>query len=189
MAGPIPATQPTIVSGLLTLVDGVQAYFDAAGLGTKVLATFNRERFRQRNQGDGTANRVVFLFGGEDDDETLGELVGARHNSGTSRNPRELFTWKKRGVCSIWAVDTSALEDERAQIAAIENLLEQTVRAVQNVARNDVEWGRMRVGKGPKENRYGTEILLEFEHKGPLYDVTYDVVTPGGTITRNGMPT
>jgi hypothetical protein len=178
------ATQPEIVSGLLTLVDGVQAYFDKRNLGTKVFATFNRERFRQNNQGEGTCNRVAFLFGGEDDDENLGELTAASHNSGNARNPRELFTWEKRGVCSVWAVDTSAPDDERVQIAAIENLLEQTVRAVQFVARADLKWTRMRVGKGSREKRYGTEILLDFEHKGPLYDVTYDVVKPTGTITR-----
>lgn len=181
--------QPTIVSGLLTLVDGVQSYFDNTLLGTKVYATFNRERLRLINQGQGTANRLVFLFGGEDDDENLGQLTGARHNSGTGRNPRELFTWEKRGVLSIWAVDKDHLDDERAQIAAVENLLEMSVRAVQAVAKNDVKWGRMRVGKRPKENRYGTELLLDFEHKGPLFDQTYEVVTPQPQVNRGGITT
>lgn len=173
-------------SGLLVLVDGVRDFFDQHNMsGTVVAVTFNRERFRQINQGAGTANRVVFLFGGLDDDEEIGELTGARHNSGTGRNPRELFTWEKRGVVSIWAVpDADHLDDERAQIAAIEDLLEKTVQAVQATAAADVHWGRVRVGKNAKEQRYGTELLVDFVHKGPLFDVAYDVVTPQPKIAR-----
>lgn len=176
-----------ITSGLLFLADGVQAYLDDHNVGTKVFATFNREHFRQINQGEGTANRIVFLFGGDDDDEELGNLTGARQNSGHGRNPRELFTWEKRGVMSVWAVDADNIDDERKQIAAIETLLEWSIRATQAVAAADLEWTGMRVGKKNQERRYGTQLLLDFMHKGPLFDVTYDVVFPQPKVARGPL--
>lgn len=178
-----------ITSGLLALADGVQAYLDDANVGTKVFATFNREHARQINQGDGSANRICFMFGGLDDDEDLGELTGARQNSGTGRNPRELYTWEKRGVMSIWAVDALFLDDERKQITAIENLFEWAMRAVQDVAKADFRPGKIRVAKKPSENRYGVELLVDFVHKGPLFDITYQVAKPSPALERGPVNT
>ena len=188
---PLPE-QPQVKSGLLVLVDGVRAYLDTyLGKGMTVFATFNRERFRQINQGHGTANRVVFLFGGDDDDESIGELEGARNKdtAGDPYNPRSLYTWAKRGVVSIWACDTTKTNDELAQIAAIENLFEWTMRAIQETAAKDFTPGRVRVSKDPKEQRYGVELLVDFVHRGPIFDVTLDVVYPTPKVNRGSMST
>lgn len=160
-------------SGLIHLVRGVRQYFVEYDVDA-IVTVGRKERSKQTNQSHRSgAQRVVFIPG--DLGGRGGRLTGARS---PGQNPRPLVTWEKLALVSIWAVDGEHPHDEEKQLAAVEDLFEWTVRAVQNVARADALWGSVTWTTSPVELAFGWELLVELTHSGPLFDVASEVVRP-----------
>ena len=184
-----------IVSGVSALVANVQAYFLAVGDGTSVVFGY-RERAKQSNQGLGQANRVIFLPG--DPGGAGGKIapsprdVGRRElddeNQVHVATIRPLASWERQFSISIWGVDKCAPRDELAQAAATEALLEQTIRAVEQVSGAggpNVAWGAV-TWTVAKENTFGTELLVGLALTHPLLDAPEEVGFPAFTLQRVG---
>src|SRR5450432_2740080 len=139
-------------SGLLYLVREVRRYFEDNDVDA-VVTIGRRERTKQINHAIHGAQRVVFIPG------DLGGRGGRRTATRSpGQNPRPLVTWEKLVLVSIWAVDHQNPHDEEAQLAALEDLFEWVVRAVQYVARADAMWGAITWTTTPVELTYGWEL-------------------------------
>ncbi len=184
-----------ILSGVAAIVAGVQDYFANVGDGTSVVFGY-RERTKQSNQGVGMANRVIFLPG--DPNGSGGKLaptprdVGRRQLEDDDGNRvadiRPLASWERQFSISIWGVDKTAPRDELAQAVATEDLFEKTVRAVEGftgAGGMNLAWGAV-TWTLPKENTFGTELLVGLALAHPLLDAPEEVGFPGFTIVRTG---
>jgi hypothetical protein len=184
-----------MVSAFTTLVHGVQAYFTALGQGSVVVCGY-RERAKQLNQGAGGANRVIFLPG--DINGAGGKLeasprdVGRRDVEDAMENRvaviRPLASWARQFTISVWGWDSTAPRDELLQAAAVEDLFEKTVQAVEQVTGAggpNLLWGNT-VWTVPKENTLGAELLVGVALTHPLMDAADDVAFPGFTLVRAG---
>jgi hypothetical protein len=192
-------------SGILLLAGGVRTWFGLVG-GTvdfgngagpvpvpnvvKLLAGYGlvpptvgatgwKQREQILNQGGGGANRVLFLPGNEQGEE--GVFAQPRRTSG---NPRSLWKWERLLTMSVWSFDPSDPDNEEVQIAASDNLLEMSIQALQWFASADYILQKARSGArwGDKPAMsanlpFGREVLIEFIHREPLFDVPTVVVT------------
>lgn len=194
-----PVTSPVVVDGLLLLAGGVRTFLGLTGgvrdFGTGVgpvpvpnivalLASYNivgpmvgttgwKQRQKIINQGQGQANRVLFIPGNDKGEE--GDLVQPRR---TNSNPRSLWKWERIFTCSIWAVDSSDIANEELQIQASSNLLQLTLQAMQWYASADIVLHKIRRDPVHTENLpFGREVLVEGIHREPLFDIPQAVVT------------
>lgn len=186
-------------SGIVALSDGVRAYFaqpylvtyfQTLGVSLPVVGTCGwKQREQILNVASGPPGqvnrRVLFMPGTEGGDE--GATTQPRRTSG---NPRTLLTWNRIVTASIWAVDTSDGANEEAQIAAADNLFEMTVQALQQFAAADfvVDGAVRRDPKTSKNLPFGREVLFQFIHREPLFDIPQQVVM-GVTPTVERTPT
>lgn len=184
-----------VVSGFGALVRGVQEHFLSLGEGTLVTCGY-RDRLQQSKQGAGGANRVIFLPG--DPNGAGGKIapsprdVGRRElkdeNEVVGAYIRPLASWERQFSISIWGVDTTAPRDELAQAEATEALFEQTLQAVEQFVGAgglNVAWGAI-TWTLPKENTFGTELLVSLALAHPLMDVPEEVGFPGFELQRTG---
>jgi hypothetical protein len=189
MMVPTPA-QTNSNSGLIALTDGVRAFFEQdwvaayfANLGVTipfVTTTGWKQREQQINVNPGSPQtpgqvnrRVTFMPGTDKGDE--GTFKEPRRTS----NPRAIATWERLITCAVWAVDTSNLADEQAQITACDNLLEMTLQAIQSFAHADFVASSVKVKRDVKQSNdmpFGYERLFEFVHREPIYDIPQEVV-------------
>lgn len=189
----------TTIDGLLALVDGVQDFLTAQSWDVRV--TFGwKERVKILNQGPGGASRVVFMPGRMPPEGTAvprpvdaGAFTKPRIKED---NPRPLVWWHKVVTVSIWGVDTTRLNDERAQYAAAVDLVEATTQAIHravyttpdgvehNVGLADVIWESAQWIQPPTENAFGREFFAYFTHNGPLYDIPVGTATPKPSVVR-----
>jgi hypothetical protein len=199
-------------SGIIALSDGVRsffttpaiaAYFAKNGVSIPVVGTTGwRQREQNLNvapsaptvtQPAGQVNRrVLFIPGTEGGDE--GSFSEPRHRTGvgphaSNTKPRVLATWDRIVTASVWAVDMSNRNDEQLQIAAADNLLEMVVQALQWFAQADFVAGSGKIRRDPKMTANlpsGREVLYQFVHREPVFDLPRAVV-PGGlpTVVRN----
>lgn len=194
MGNPVPSRN---LSATVAMVHGMRAYLKAIGVDANVTACGWKERPQQINQGPGGANRIVLYPGRKPGGETAaaGELT--RENRPSTTNPRALITWRKLMTMSIWAADTSNLQDEELQIAAVEQLLEWAIQAAHYavdpatqvaVGVANLEWGSLEYTIPPVNMRFGQEIMLEFTQKCPLFDQTIGIAFPKPGIIRGTKP-
>lgn len=177
-----------IKSGLVALVASVQAYFDARGLGTNVSLGW-KQPTKQINQGEGRANRVVFIP--SDPSGRGGALAGA-HQPGPRRfgtgpstiEARALYTWERSITVSVWAVDPTSPADESLQIEAIETLFEHVVRAVHAFAQVNAQWGEIGWVVSPTELLFGRELRAALSFHHPLFDSEVGKAFPSSSITK-----
>lgn len=188
-------------SGLLGLVRGVAAYFGANMISAQVVAGW-KARDRKDNAGPGGANRVVFMPG--DFDAGAGgpkPLPAGRISRNAPQNfpeltgdGRALAWWEYSATVSVWAVSIDRPQDEEAQIEAVEELLEQTVRAMHNAVDpatatpagfgNILEWGDAAWTLPPKEQAFGRELCFGFTLLVPLLDQPYGIAFPSPVVNR-----
>jgi hypothetical protein len=179
------------------LVKGVRAFFVDHDVTAVVTAGF-RERHRQ-TQGPGRANRVVFIPG----DPTSGRAgkLGPVKNAG----PRDVFSnedptvrvgtvrsiadWDRTLTLSVWGYDGDAPGDELAQLAAVTDLFEWTMRALSYVRQADILVGDVTFTlPGERAPAFGQELLVGLTLSHPLYDVPRDVVIPSFTLDKDPTP-
>lgn len=168
-----------ISSGLVKLVKDVRSYFESYELTSEVRLGW-RQRPQQVNQGQGQANRVIFIP--SELNGRGGEMTAARH---INYNPRAIFDWNRHFTISVWAVDSSDLQNEEKQIEAAETLVEWTMRAVQRSQAANIEWGETQWTINPVELKFGVEVLLSAVMRHPIFDVDSDVGTPNGRVKRD----
>jgi hypothetical protein len=123
-----------------------------------------------------------------------GTLTAPEHTK--SDNPRELVTWERLVTISVYASDESDISNEELQLEASTTLLETTLGSIYNAftpglsasgtnrelgftGQASLAWGGpvTRI-QPPVEFPHGTELLVTFTQKGPLFDVLQDTVTP-----------
>lgn len=165
---------------ILLIFDEVAALFTAEST-TAALAFGNREIAKQMNQGPGRANRVIFAPEGE-----LGEYQSAR---APGRNPRPLTTLIERATVYCHAVDTSALNDQRAQYTAARLLHDAVVRAILLASKKGaiadvpVKLSKPRWVGENVERQFGAEIAFTLDVMCSVPDQAYPTQEAVGTIT------
>lgn len=183
-------------SGIIYLRDAVAKFFSDNSIPATVPPVGLKYRSFTLNQTvPGNANRVVFIPGEFDGTLPLqvrpyGTLSRETRNATSVRNPRELVAWDRPITLSIWSAPIPGRpEDEGSAIAIAEDLLEQTVRAVTYTSINGVSlnasivWGDVNIVSPPNENSFGIELLVSLIQKGPLFDITLEVVQAEPVIT------
>lgn len=180
------------IAGLTALAAGMQAYFVKFGF-TTVVDFGWRARSSVLNQGPGGANRIVIVPG----DPKSGKGGPLKRGRQAQTNPRVLFEWDALATLSIWGVDTNDTNDERLQYAATVNLLEVTMRALQNavdpITLTPVGVANLTLGEPSwsvenTEMYFGRELLLPITQKGPLLDRVIDTIQPTPVINRGAPP-
>jgi len=176
-------------SSVPDLVDAVGAYFTANNVGA-VAVYGSRERTKQNNQGLGGANRVAFAP--SDDGGKAGRIVAVKHpgprrttddeDNETAR--RAIFDWEHVLMVSIWAVDASDPENERAQLEAVETLLEHTINAVQSFAHANAIWGDVTWTPQPVERVFGRELRVGLTYRHPMFETENEIVRPSPVVHR-----
>jgi hypothetical protein len=168
-------------SGIVHLRNLVARYFqDFAVPATVAPVGLKYRSFTLNQQQPGNANRVVFIPGTFDGDvkakRNYGTLSREARNSSYVNNPREIASWDRPITVSIWAAPIPGQRhDEQDSIAVVEDLLEQTVRALQAAGQGSIHFGAVTIPV-PGEGIFGEELLLHIVQVGPLLDVTLDVV-------------
>lgn len=174
-------------SGLVHLRNEVERYFAAHDVPASVAPVGLKYRSFALNQMAGTnANRIVFIPGAFAGAPTplraYGALSRETVNSASVVNPREIAQWARLVTVSVWAAPKpGAVEDEQTATALAEDLLEQTVRAIESAVVDDVnvaasiEWGSLTLNTSG-DSFFGAELLLQFVMQSPLFDVTLDTV-------------
>lgn len=180
----------TVSSGLTKLVSDVRTYFAGAGVTANVVIGW-KEAAKQDNQGPGRANRVVFV---PSDPQGRGGNVtvpGPQQPGMRSfGNPvdtaaRALGDWERLLTVHVWAADTTAPNDEEAQIEAVEDLFEWTLRAVHSSAKNNARWGAVDWLVSPVERQLGRELRAQLTFRHPLFDAPQTLIFPQpGAITK-----
>jgi len=194
-------------SGLVALKNGVAEYFKKQGVTAEVSLGW-AQRTRQDNQGDGRANRVVFIPC--DDSGKAGRIVlpeqpGDRQivngNNVVVGTVRALRTWQRIVEVSVWACDAENINDEDAQAEATDALLEWTMRAVhraaapaqggkQGVGLANVDWGDVRTSTTPVDRSFGRELLATFTYRHPIFDEVQEMAFPeNARVNRELNPT
>lgn len=179
-------------SGLLALRDGVAAYFEERSINASVAPVGLKYRSFALNQANpSNANRVVFIPGEfEGGDSPLkprkyGTLSRNNRNASQVVNPRELLSWDRPFTISIWSAPVPGqMPAEDKSVGVVEDLLERTVQAVQSVAAATIMWGAVNISAPPVENSFGIELLVSAVQVGPIFDVIYDYIQPGGAVSR-----
>lgn len=198
-------SQATVVrSGLVGLVRGVRAYFDANGV-TAAVSLGWTQRYRQDNQGSGGANRVIFisgetdgsagppkvLKGGELDRDGAQNFVAVNANN---ERIRALAWWHRIVTVSVWAADPASPQDEELQIEATDALLESTLQALHNGSDPDTgqytgganieHWGAVAYTTPPVEAAFGREYMFQIVILEGYFDAAVGMAYPGGAVGR-----
>lgn len=173
------------------MVTSVQAFFDARDVGANVSLGW-KEASKQVNQGAGRANRVVFIpsdRSGRGGALKLDQnLQPGRRRFGTAPNDvstKALYTWERLLTVSVWAVDSTAPNDESKQIEAVEDLFEWTIRAVHDFAKASAQWGEVSWLASPIERQFGRELQASLVFRHPMFDTPQDRAFPGFEIERD----
>lgn len=177
-------------SSLLALANGVRAFFAVVNPAVVVTMTGWKQRFQQLNQGKPGANRVAFIPG--EPNGADGEIVRGRQ---TSSNPRTLFDQERIVYVSVWAVDTTDTANDELQIAAVDNLLEQTLqglqRAVDPATKTLVGQAnlrppfQMRWTVDNQDMTFGREVLIRVPLLSTFLDIPNNVVFPQGQLNTS----
>lgn len=189
---PLPSQTVTPRSGLLQLRNGVAQYFQDYSIQAVVTPVGLKYRTFALNQANpANANRIVFIPGEfEGGDLTpkprpYGTLSRKNRNAGSVVNPRELLSWERPFTISLWSAPVPGKQtDEGESINVVEDLLEQTVRAIQYTAKATIVWGAVNIQAPPVENSFGVELLVSATQIGPIFDLVYDYVQPTANVTR-----
>lgn len=168
---------------IVALTNDVREYFEQHGVTASVL--FGRKpRAQQMNQGVGQANRVIFQPG--DDGGKFGKLAGT-HQPGLRSdqgNARSLVNFQCLLTVSVWAVDTTNLNDEGAHMCAAEDLFEHVVRAMADLRHGQHVWGAMTITPPPSERVFGVELRAELEYRFPFLSAARPFGHPNNVITK-----
>lgn len=177
-------------SGLANLVAGVKAHFAAFNV-TATVAVGVRALPRQDNQGPGRANRVVIVpfdpksgdAGQLDEPEMAGDRDFEDDDGTRTGTARALADWRRSMVVSVWALDSNDPEDELAQEAALEDLLEETLRAIHHTGFANVERGKIQ-RVIPVTRAFGAEARFALMFTHPIYDHPNEVGYPVAEVTK-----
>jgi hypothetical protein len=176
------------------MVAGVQAFFTARGVTANVSLGW-KEASKQVNQGAGRANRVVFIP--SDRSGRGGALKldrnlqpGQRHFGSPVKDAsaKALYTWERLLTVSVWAVDSTAPNDEGKQIEAVEDLFEWTIRAVHDFAHASAQWGEVAWLATPIERQFGRELQASLVFRHPMFDTPQDRAFPGFDLEKVPEP-
>lgn len=187
-------SSPVFIPPFKQLVDGVAEYFAAHGV-TSVVTRGWKARTEQINQGQGRANRVVFI--GSKPDGSAGRLVNPRQPGLTELGAdpatvpptpaaytwRPLCDWQRVIQVSVWAYDGANRNDEGAQDDALYQLLAWTIRAVNAVAFGNAVFGALQISV-PRERGFGLEVLTELVFQHAMPDLPLEVGQPAPIVNR-----
>lgn len=152
------AVSDTYEVSLFSLVDEVQAYFDAAGLAAKVSYGDSAITQQENTAEDG---RVVFALSG-------GTYAGPMKSGSKSPDKamRNAYVLLAEVEVHIWAWDRTALEDQRAQEAMWWRLHEYTLCAIRRSMQARFEPSRLVPVRVPVEERFGVArtVILDRLH-------------------------
>jgi len=191
-------------SGLLALVEGLRAWFALPFVAAKCaeervrIPVIGRTGWRQREQQLNTSpeggNRVLLLPGNASG--ALGTLaMPERPGVGYGGNPRLLWTNLRVVTASVWSYDPDNPDDEEAQIEASDQLVELTLQGLDKSFRATLDdagetvvevagTGAILPGATLRRDTkvsvnavMGLEVLIEFVHVEPLYDMPNDLIT------------
>lgn len=182
----------TIKSGSTELCRLVDLFFKTyyPNDGTAVRVGW-KERAKQINKGEGGANRIVLIP--SDDSGKAGKLGPARgpgyipkYENGVLQGAvRSIASHLQLWTCSVWAIDRAAPEDEGAQIAATEQLLERAIQAIHHAGLADFErTGDVSWTTSPVEKLFGKECRFTFTFRAPIFDVPQGVAFPDHEVPR-----
>jgi hypothetical protein len=169
-------------AGAIPVAD-IVATLKAQGITPPVIGTTGwKQREQQLNQGPGRANRILLLPGNERGDEGVFIQGHVRRS-----NPRVLFTWERICTASIWGVDTTERSNEELQLNASFLLLVLFNQAMQYLRSADYVFKSARRDPKMSQNvQFGRELLVEFIHRQPIFDMPQPVVEGGlPTVVRN----
>lgn len=174
-------------SGPAELVARVRADFEEHGVTAEVRVGSLRELAKQDNQGEGRANRIVicpFIPETGDGGKIVPPVnVGPREIFDTSDPPKRIATvraigdWERQMVAACWARDHYAPDDEEAQLIAVEQLAEETNRAINASGLADIVWGPTKWVLAI-EPFFGFEVRLQFAFTHPIFDRPLEVGYP-----------
>lgn len=180
---------PRVRSGITALYRGMVAYFEAANIGVPILLGL-----KARDRWD--TSRVVMIDGVFDGSNPAKPIKAGTFGAPwqkQSQNPRELASWPRPFTLSIRGVDRTRLDDESAQLEAMDQLIESTFQAVwnatdergRNVGQANVEWGEGIWMVPPVQQAFGRELLVNCTHKEVLFDRGSPIAFPSiGTMTK-----
>lgn len=185
-------------SGLVALVRSVRAYLELEGVGARVSVGWTK-RTRQDNQGEGTANRIVFVPGdpqnGRNGTLHNAKFPGPRDVADPSDPTkrigavRELRNWERVVTMSVWAApDPNAEDAEESQIEETDALFEWALRGVHRFGFAAVEWGDVGHTVEPVEVSHGRELLATFTLSSPIFDKPVEVARPDRIEITKSLP-
>lgn len=181
-------------SGFVALVEGVKADLLARGV-VAVVKLGSRQIPRQDNQSVGGGNRVIFVP--HDERGGAGALVpphfpGERdfrdEDGNVIATARPLSDWIHTGQVVIWAVDSTAPEDDAKQYEALETLLEEVKRSARATALASLSWGAVTI-KPAELRAYGLELTASFTLRHPIFDTPRELALVTGAVARGTYPT
>jgi len=145
-----------------------------------------RERSKLINQSPVGANRVLFI---QPPDGARGTL---KRGQQAHTEPRAILQWDRMVTLSVWACDSTALDDEHAQIEAAESLLELTLQAIRRAVHTEslrsffgsIEFGTVREMVTSKELYNGVEFQVDMSLSSSLFDRQLEITRPKPRLTR-----
>lgn len=177
-------------SSLLALAANLRSWFAVNNPNVVVGVTGWKARFQHLNQGTPAANRVLFIPG-----DAQGRDGPLSHGRQSCTNPRDILQWDRQVVLSVWAFDATDTANDELQIAAVENLLEQTFQGIVRAEVNGVgypsrqagpiHWGRVTWTIDNKEMALGREVLIDFALKSTFFDIPFATVVPMPVVNRS----
>jgi hypothetical protein len=173
---------------------GAPQYLAQVGMVPPAVAVGWKQREQVLNQGQGQANRIVFIPGAAPDGSSQGgadqgAIIQPVRRKGIG--DRVLATFRRTITVSLWAADNMKpgnLDDERLQIAAVGRLRSLVIAALSTVAMGDFKReGPVRKATPFSANRgFGIEELYQFSHDEEQLDLPVNIrtnVTP--TVDRS----
>ena len=173
--------------GFARIVEDVREYFAERGL-TAVVDVGWKARAETNNQGEGSANRVVFT-----PVSPISPLPAVSHpGSGPEQPARQLLNILFTYEVSCWGFDPDdGGENDLFHIGKCIDLLEAVVQAVWRKHHGQVTWGAMRWTDTVKHVRHGAELVATLQLNVPLFDAAdmYHPASPVPVKAPLGMPT
>lgn len=189
--------------GLLAIVRRVEEWFRLPFVVAKyaqlrakvpVIAFGWKEREIQLNQDAEGGNRIVFMPGSGLSKRTYGTIARSERSE---VSPRANRRWDLPATVSIWAVDTTNLDDDRLQWSAVTGMVERLVQAIDDYATVEnptsstvVDFGTPYQDEFSVNRHYGVELLVPMAVRTYLRGIPLDQVTnPTVVVTKEPFNT
>lgn len=184
-----------VVDGLTWLSGAVRAELEALRT-TAAVSVGWKEASQQINQGEGGANRIVFVpsrkngAGGElVAPKTPGDREVKDATGKVVAYVRAIRDWKRAIEISVWAYDSDAPEDEDKQQAATVKLFEKLLQATTRTAPTALVFGSTDWVRPELERQFGRSLVVQCTFQYPLFDVPVELAFPENVaVTKDLNP-